>query len=91
MLARSNCNTAAALAVAALSASTAIAPTPAMARHGWGHHGGWGHHHGWAHRGRGTGTRRSRSVLPAMGLTGILSAIDLLPVLAALAFAYVGL
>jgi len=53
MLARSIRNTAAALAVAALSASTAIAPTPAMARHGWGHHGGWGHHHGWAHRGRG--------------------------------------
>jgi hypothetical protein len=53
MLARSIRNTAAALAVAALSASTAIALTPAMARHGWGHHGGWGHHHGWAHRGRG--------------------------------------
>jgi hypothetical protein len=64
MLARSIRNTAAALAVAALSASTAIGPTPAMARHGWGHHGGWGHQVGHIVDGDGCGRETKRKPLP---------------------------
>lgn len=87
MLARSIRNTAAALTVAALSASTPL-------------------HLRWlvtarvitAVRGTitvghivdGDGYSSFPQRIPAMGLTGILPAIDLLPVLAALAFAYVG-
>jgi len=89
MLARSIRNTAAALAVAALSASTAIALTPAMARHGWGHHGGWGHHHGWAHR-DGDGYSSFPQRITSHGSHRHITSHRLITVLAALAFAYVG-